>query len=134
MCVSVGLNPELETPGFLKREPQQGSLEEDGASRERARGADGSRPTDVYLPRWRAGMLACGLRADTLNTAAAEPGAVTTRYEHAKCVYRNTKSHCQDKGFTFTPLVLEACGGGWGVDASLVVAELAKTMTDPGHW
>jgi len=39
----------------------------------------------------------------------------------------NTKSACAADGITFIPMVVDACGGGWGPQACAVWKELAKT-------
>eukprot|EP00969_Alexandrium_andersonii_P190706 8424510-Alexandrium_andersonii.AAC.1 len=44
---------------------------------------------------------------------ADAPEAVLERYEHEKRQHLDTEATCQAAGVRFTPLVLEAHGGGW---------------------
>ena len=44
-----------------------------------------------------------------------------------KCTYKDTKTLCQAQGMTFTPMIMEAVGGGWGKITRSVWSELAKS-------
>ena len=70
-----------------------------------------------------------GLREDLVHLSARDPAAALLRYEDFKCSYKDTKRTCMDEGLSFTPLILEAVGGGWGAQAHKVLAELAKTTS-----
>ncbi len=131
---SAGCLPELEKPGLLPPRPLSGSLYEDGSrplvpdDRPEAR-----RPADVYIPRWRSGPPAAwdfavtsGLRDDALVSSATDREAALTRYEDFKQSYKSTSTMCQQSGFSFIPMILEASGGGWGKQARRVWSELAK--------
>jgi len=55
-----------------------------------------------------------------------DPSAATASYEDYKRTHLGTERACTDEGFAFTPMVVEAVGGGWGAAASKVYSELAK--------
>ena len=87
----------------------------------------------MYIPRWRGGPAAAwdfavtsGLRDEIIATSARDPEAPLVRYEDFKCSHRDTKRQCNDQGFSFTPLIVEATGGRWGPQARKVWSELAK--------
>ena len=134
-CAEAGFNPECEKPGLLMPRPLQGALAEDGKrQQEGALGAAGRRPADIYLPRWRAGLPAAldfaatsGLRADLLAQSANDPAAAVVQYEGFKEGYLDTKTACAAEGIHFIPMVVDACGGGWGPQACVVWKELAKS-------
>ena len=91
------------------------------------------RPADVFTARWRAGMPAAfdfavtsGLRDDCLHNAASDADAHLLQYEAFKCSYLDTEAQCQDEGVSFIPMVVDACGGGWGPEARKVWTQLAK--------
>jgi hypothetical protein len=91
------------------------------------------RPADVYIPRWRGGPAAAwdfavtsGLRDDIIAASTRDPEAPLVRYEDYKCSHLDTKRQCNDQGFSFTPLIVEATGGRWGPQARKVWSELAK--------
>ena len=134
MCAAVGLNPELEKPGLLRPRPLLGSLGEDGRQPGGPLGPEGRRPADVYLPRWRGGTPAAldfaatsGLRTELLLDSAADPTSAVVQYEGYKETFLDTKAHCLSEGITFIPMIVDACGGGWGPQACRVWTELAKT-------
>eukprot|EP00662_Eupelagonemidae_sp_cell21_P057239 gene57239-biopygen50387 len=86
-CNAAGLRPELEKPGLLRPRLLEGVAEEDGQQRGGARGPDGRRPADVYLPCWRVGRPAAldfavtsGLRIGAVGESAADGSAATTLY------------------------------------------------------
>ena len=95
------------------------------------------RPADVYIPRWRRGApmaldfaVTSGLRSAATITATLQNANATTRdYEDHKNSYLDTRNACTSDGFSFTPMVAEAVGGGWGPSAVKVFFELAKTKS-----
>jgi len=68
-----------------------------------------------------------GLRADLLAESANDPSAAVVGYEGFKEGYLDTKTACAADGITFIPMVVDACGGGWGPQACAIWKELAKT-------
>ena len=71
--------------------------------------------------------MTSGLRLDVLTASAHDADEVLTKYEDFKCTYKDTKTLCQAQGMTFTPMIMEAVGGGWGKIARGVWSELAKS-------
>ena len=131
-CLAVGLSSELERPGLLQPRPLIGGLAEDGFQPDGPH-QEARRPADVYVPRWRRGMSACldfavtsGLRPDLVRESAREPTSATLRYEGFKCDHLETARLCRAEGMQFIPMVVEACGGGWGAEAAKTWTELAK--------
>jgi len=110
-------------------------LAEDGRrQQEGALGAAARRPADIYLPRWEAGLpaaldFACtsGLRSAVLAESANDAAAAVIAYEGFKEGYLDTKTACMAEGITFIPMIVDACGGGWGPQANAVWRKLAKT-------
>jgi len=133
-CTSAGINAELETPGLLRPRPSDGVLPEDGVRRDNP---EARRPADVYIPRWRRGApmaldfaVSSGLRSpSTVATSLQDGGATNRDYEDFKNSYLDTRNACISDGFSFTPMVAEAVGGGWGPSAAKVFFELAKTKS-----
>ena len=110
-----------------------GGLEEDGVRFNGPHNEEGRRPADVYIPRWRRGVPVCldfavtsGLRVDRLRASAIDPASSISHYEGWKCDYLGTAASCRAEGMLFTPMVMEACGGGWGEEAMKTWSELAK--------
>eukprot|EP00662_Eupelagonemidae_sp_cell21_P057198 gene57198-biopygen1283 len=108
---------------FLGTRLLEGVAEEDGQQRGGARGPDGRRPADVYLPCWRVGRPAAldfavtsGLRIGAVGESAADGSAATTLYAARKRAFLDTDAHCAEQGLEFIPMVVEASGGGWGSD------------------
>ena len=88
----------------------------------------------MYLPRWHRGApmaldfaVTSGLRSDSLTLSAVDGQSAATRYEDTKNEYLDTRRHCLSEGVGFTPMVVEACGGGWGPAANDFWWKLAKT-------
>ena len=54
-----------------------------------------------------------GMRADLYRPAADAPSCVFEKYEKAKRAYKDTEAECAEAGLRFTPMVLEAHGGGY---------------------
>ena len=130
---SAGLNPELEKPGLLRPRPEIGSLSEDGFKHDGPHDASGRRPADVYVPRWYLGgpaaldfAVTSGLRADYVGRSASDGGAATRAYEDHKRSYLGTAAHCQEEGLIFLPMIMEAHGGSWGLEARKAWAQIAK--------
>ena len=61
----------------------------------------------------RLSTVTSGLRADSLRQSAADPGLVFSTYEASKRAYKDTDKLCSQAGLAFTPMVLEAHGGGF---------------------
>ena len=116
------------------------AVEEDGRRRDGVRGADGRRPADVYLPCWRVGRpvaldfaASSGLRVGSLGRSAIPDAgqlystAAAEDYAGRKRAFLNTEVHCNEEGFDFVAMVVEASGGGWTADARRVWYEIART-------
>ena len=76
--------------------------------------------------------MTSGLRQDAVQKAIAAPQSVCLDYETFKNNYKDTKSLCEEAGFTFTPLVFEAHGGGWSAAALRVFGQIAKQQKSAG--
>ena len=131
-CLACGLSSELERPGLLRPRPLIGGLAEDGSKPDGPH-QEARRPADVYIPRWRRGIPACldfavtsGLRPDRVRDSARDHTSATLQYEGFKCDHLETATLCRAEGMQFIPMVIEACGGGWGAEAAKTWAELAK--------
>eukprot|EP00973_Karenia_brevis_P018946 2597125-Karenia_brevis.AAC.1 len=75
-----------------------------------------------------------GLRADTLATVTTEWDAHLQAYEDFKRSHLETEGQCLAEGIGFTPMVIDAVGGGWGKAARGVWTQLAKSMAlSPGE-
>ena len=132
-ATSAGQSPELEKPGLLRLRPADGTLSEDGHRDHGGSSPEHRRPADVYLPRWHQGTPAAldfavtsGLRPELITASAQDGSAAATIYEDMKSAHLETFRHCRAEGIRFIPIVMEASGGGWGPQAHLVWAELAK--------
>ena len=73
-----------------------------------------------------------GLRQGHLAASAADGSKASMDYEVRKCHHLDTLQACATEGLQFIPLVVEACGGGWGPTAlktwrSLSAAIAART-------
>ena len=126
-AVRAGTSAEKEKPGLLPARPAEDGIGQVECHR---------RPADVWLPRARGASgealdFACtsGLRSDFLARSAAEGGAVFPAYEHLKRSFKDTDGACSRAGFKFTPMVLEAHGGGWSPLARSVLDKLAKAQS-----
>ena len=130
---AAGLDPELERLGLLPPRPLAGGSHEDGTHADCNGDSSARRPADVYVPRWRAGPPAAldfavtsGLNPDALAQSERDSYSACTRYEDRKRSFKDTAALCQQQGFSFIPMVVEAVGGGWGREARKVWSELAK--------
>ena len=64
-----------------------------------------------------------------LAEAALNASAAIARYEDFKRNYLDTARACTEEGFGFSPMIVEAHGGGWGPVAEKVFLELAKAKS-----
>ena len=125
---AAGLNPDLERPGLLPpRMELEGPHEHDQFA-----GSGLRRPADVFVPRWRDGFPAAldfavtsGLRTDVVERVANSGSVAVQEYEERKRSHLNTANLCANEGFSFIPLVVEAHGGGWGLEARRAFSNLA---------
>ena len=81
---------------------------------------NGRRPADVWLPRGEGGRgealdfaVGSGMQSNLLFPSADTPGLVFCQYEKMKREYKDTAQLCNDAGFAFCPMVVEAHAGGW---------------------
>ena len=126
-AVRAGTAAEKEKAGLLPARPA-----EDGVGQAECH----RRPADVWLPR-AAGTagealdFACtsGMRADFLARSAIDAGSIFPAYEHLKRTFKDTERACSQSGFRFTPMVIEAHGGGWSPLARGVLDKLAKAQS-----
>ena len=126
---------ELEKPGLLRPRPCIAGSPEDGSTPSGdTDNSDQRRPADVYIPRWRRGCpialdfaVTSGLREEFIAISEQDPQQAVLQYEGFKCAFLNTQQQCIEEGFTFTPVVMEAVGGGIGPQGAAVIAELAKS-------
>ena len=149
----AGLGPELEKPGLLPERPREdgigGEAPEDlgqGEAGGAAEEGDGlRRPADVWLPRGPGGessarpqaldfAVTSGMRAGQGAATSRNPEAPLCDYAAHKRSYKETDSKCRAEGLTFTPVIFEAHGGGWGVEARRVLARIAAAQTSRGAW
>ena len=119
--------------------------EELGAGEAGPVGPSGRRPADVYLPAWGVHgpaafdlAVTSGLRSSVVAASAADGGRAATAYEERKRRHLNTEQLCRGQGLQFVPLVVEACGGGWGPTAVQVWRRLgaihaARVGLTPGE-
>ena len=118
-ATAAGLSPEVEKMGLLPERPEELRASEVGRPSVSQR-----RPADVYLPNWGAyGPAAMdlaatsGMRGSVLATSAGDGASAAANYEIRKKIHHNTAQLCAGQGLQFIPLVVEACGGGWGPTA-----------------
>ena len=91
-----------------------------------------SRPADVLIPQWAAGLDAAidvtvvnPLQQATVAGAATTAGYATTFAYQRKV--RNAGEACRRQGITLLPVVVESLGG-WGEEAVRVVRRLAGAL------
>ena len=125
-----GLRPEREKAGLLPERPVTAGLRADSATN-----TGGRRPADVWLHRGATGgeealdfAVTSAMRGDLFRHAAEDPGRVFVEYNRHKREYKNTANACKEAGFGFTPMVMEAHGGGWSPTARGVLAWLARQV------
>jgi len=134
-ALEARLNPEREKARLLPQRPHDDGIHCKGED-------EGRRPADIWLPRG-AGRtrgksealdfaVSSGMRMDRVSMAVSEPSRLFTDYEEFKNKYKDTKSKCEQEGFTFTPLVFEAHGGGFSVATRHVLEHIAKQQKTAG--
>ena len=103
--------------------------------------AAGRRPADIWVPRGVSGFaeawdfsVSSLLRSSHLSSASPSVADVFHEVEQRKRAFQDTASHVAERGATFCPLVLEACGGGWSQAFRSVVAWISsESRTARGH-
>ena len=61
-----------------------------------------------------------------MEHVASNPSVVFDAYENFKRTHNDTARCCEAQGFSFTPMILEAHGGGWSLSARRVLTRVAK--------
>ena len=97
------------------------------------------RPADVYLPRGISGSpmaldfaATSGMQTSFLRQSANDPTSVVVGYEQFKRDImpdgetETTEALCNRPGFCFTPMVIDAHGGGMGKDFRTVIDAIGK--------
>ena len=105
-----GARPEREKAGLLLGRPGEEGLPSSAGAR---------RPADIWVRR---GIhseaealdfaVTSGLRAALYRRIVEDQGILFAGYEAFKRDYKQTDRVCQDQGLRFTPVILEAHGGG----------------------
>ena len=120
-AIDAGVDAEREKAGLLPGRPPEDGIPISSGSR---------RPADIWLRRGRHGgqeafdfAVTSGLKSDLYRAVAEDAGTVFAEYDSFKRQYKSTDQLCHNQGLCFTPMVLEAHGGGWsplvrGVDPS----------------
>ena len=131
------VSPELEKPGLLllPRPPDRGGppFDVDPSSASSPPPAASRRPADIWVPRGVSGFaeawdfsVSSLLRSSHLSSASPSVADVFHEVETRKRAFQDTASLVAERGATFCPLVLEACGGGWSQALRNVVAWIAS--------
>ena len=109
--IDAGIDAEREKAGLLPGRPPEDGIAISTSSR---------RPADIWLRRGLHGgqealdfAVTSGLRSDLYRAFAENAGTVFSDYETYKREYKSIEQLCQTQGLRFTPMVLEAHGGGW---------------------
>ena len=69
-----------------------------------------------------------------MRQAIGDPTQVISEYESFKCEFpahghtESTERQCQNQGFRFVPMVIEAHAGGWGKEARQVLDAVAEAI------
>ena len=66
------------------------------------------------------------LRADIMERVTHSPAIVFEHYESFKMTYKDTANKCEEQGFKFTPMILDAHSGGWSHTARKVLSRVAQ--------
>lgn len=74
-----------------------------------------------------------GLRAYRYRQTIEDPGILFAGYEAFKRHYKPTDRVCPDQGLRFTPVILQARGGGWSPTYRGVVDWIAKQSAAVTH-
>ena len=121
----AALQPEREKAGLLPERPSEDGLVVNNGAR---------RPADVWLPRGTGGekealdfAVTSGLQLGWYRRTAQDPGMLFAHYEDHKRTYRATEQQCRSEGLRFTPVVLEAHGGGWSPTGRKIVDWIARS-------
>ena len=56
-----------------------------------------------------------GMKQSVLIASVTDGSRASTDYEARKCQHLSTLEACTSEGLQFVPLVVDACGGGWGL-------------------
>jgi len=74
-----------------------------------------------------------GLRSDRYRQAIENPTSVFSEYESYKKSYKQTEQMCREQGLRFTPMIIEAHGGGWSPSFRAVVDWIARGNAATHH-
>ena len=78
--------------------------------------------------------VACGLRRDRRHHSANDHTHALTEYEDFKRNYLSAAKQCGQQGLQFTPMVVDAHGGGWGLAAKEAFKIIAREHANHGHF
>ena len=130
-AVDAALQPEREKAGLLPARPAQ-----DGLGPE----SDGRRPADIWLPRGTESgaealdfAVTSGLQAALYRRVAENTNVVFDHYEAFKRSFKNTEQACKDQNLRFSPMILEAHGGGWSSAFRRTVDWIARNAAAANH-
>ena len=130
-AADASLRPEREKAGLLPGRPAEDGVQLTSGAR---------RPADVWLPRGTHGdaealdfAVTSGMRFDAYRRAAGDPATVFADYEAHKRQYKGTEDACRTQGIRFTPMVLEAHGGGWSPTFRGTVDMIARSAANAHH-
>ena len=70
--------------------------------------------------------VTCGLRGDQLHHSANDHTHALTECEDFKKNYLSTAQQCELQGLQFTPMAVDAHGGGWGAAAKEAFKIIAR--------
>jgi hypothetical protein len=107
-------------------------------------GRDARRPADVWLPlggghskrspeAWDLAVTS-GMRNGVVPQAVCNPELITAEYAKCKVAFQDTGARCAAEGLTFTPVVFEAHGGGFGAGTRRVLDFVAAQQVAAGQW
>ena len=98
-------------------------------------------PADIWVPRSVSGFaeawdfsVSSLLRSSHLSSASPSVADVFHEVETPKRAFQDTASLVAERGATFCPLVLEACGCGWSQAFQGVVVGLPPNPVRPAAW
>ena len=74
-----------------------------------------------------------GLRADRYRDCIDNPGTIFAEYEAYKRSYKFTGDLCRQENLRFTPMILEAHGGGWSPTFRRIVDWISKSEALANH-
>ena len=129
VCAAVSeftsVSPEVEKPGLLILVVWTGPRFPPGFP---PPSAAGRRLADVWVPRDVSGFaeawdfsVSSLLRTSHLSTASPTVAGVFHEVETRKCAFQGTAASVAERGASFVPPVLEACGRGVGGQSSVYV-------------